>query len=46
MDPETSLLCLDGPATGLYFEPDASNPQLPTLFPYESLFISFNYPIN
>jgi len=42
MEPESSLLCLNGPATGSYPEPDASNPHLPTLFLQDSLFISFS----
>jgi hypothetical protein len=32
MEPEGSLQCSQQPATGPYPEPDASNPQLPTLF--------------
>jgi hypothetical protein len=33
MEPEDSLLCSQEPATGPYPEPDASSPQLVTLFP-------------
>jgi len=32
MKPEGSLLCSQGPSTGLYPEPHASSPYLPTLF--------------
>jgi hypothetical protein len=35
MEPESSLPCLQGPTTGPYPEPDASSPQLPTLFPQD-----------
>jgi hypothetical protein len=33
VEPEGSLLCSQGHATGSYPEPDLSSPQLPTLFP-------------
>jgi hypothetical protein len=33
MEPEGSLLCSQQSTTGPYTEPDASSPQLPTLFP-------------
>jgi len=33
MEPEGSLLCSQEAANGLYPEPDAANPHLPTLFP-------------
>jgi hypothetical protein len=33
MEPEGSLPCFQGPATGPYPEPDASNPLFPTVFP-------------
>jgi len=32
MEPEGSLLCPQGHATGPYPEPDETSPQLPTLF--------------
>jgi len=32
-EPEGSLPCLQKPATGLCSEPDASNSQIPTVFP-------------
>jgi hypothetical protein len=32
MEPEGSLSCSQEPATGPYPQPDASSPQLPTLF--------------
>jgi len=32
MEPEGSVLCSQEPATGPCYEPDESNPQLPTLF--------------
>jgi len=34
MEPESSLPCLQGSATGPYPKPDAFSPHLPTLFPY------------
>jgi len=33
MEPESSLLCSQKPATGPYPYPDASSPQFTTLFP-------------
>jgi len=33
MEPESSLLCLQGPATVPYPEPDTFSPHPPTLFP-------------
>jgi hypothetical protein len=33
MEPKGSLPRSQQPATGLYLEPDESNPHLPTLFP-------------
>jgi hypothetical protein len=33
MEPECSLQCSQEPATGLYSEPDSSNPRFLTLFP-------------
>jgi hypothetical protein len=33
MDPKGWLQCSQEPTTGLYLEPDASIPHLPTLFP-------------
>jgi hypothetical protein len=33
MEPEGSLPRLQQPLTGSYYEPDASSPHLPTLFP-------------
>jgi len=33
MEPEDSLPCSKDPATGLYSEPDAFSPNLPTLLP-------------
>jgi hypothetical protein len=32
MEPEGSLLCSQDPATGPYPGPDASSPQIPTIF--------------
>jgi len=33
MEPESSFLYIQDPATGLHPQPDALNPQLPILFP-------------
>jgi hypothetical protein len=46
MEPEVLLLCSQDPASGLYPEPDESNPQLPTASTSRSseLPISFRLP--
>jgi len=38
MEPEGSLPCSQGPATGPYPVPDASSPHLPFLFPYDPFY--------
>jgi hypothetical protein len=40
-NPEGSLPCSQKPTTGLYPEPDASSPDLPTLFLYNPFCITF-----
>jgi hypothetical protein len=35
MEPNGSLACSQKPATSPYPEPDASSPQVPTMFPYD-----------
>jgi len=45
MEPEGSLPCSQEPATGPYPQPDASSPQLPTLFLKIYSILSFYLPL-